>query len=156
MEADWPDYDSLVREASGYMDACHRNLEQTFGLGHHDRFDANLYEGTITFSSVGRSQVTANCRLAGSLSHISNTWLWAWANMNVPPKIRGLSKRARVAGTQHGYPRLAEAKWPATEEDAWQVTAILVYLTKSEGAYRCPGDQADTYLVLSEVCHVAG
>jgi len=61
------------------------------------------------------------------LSHISNTWLWAWANMNVPPKIRGLSKRARLVGTQHGYPRLVEAKWLATEEDAWQMTAILVY-----------------------------
>ena len=156
MEKTWTDYISLAEGARQYFNGRHQHLERAFGIGHHDRFDVNLYDGVITFTSGGHPRVTAACRPAGSLSHISNTWLWAWANTNLPPTMRGLSKRARLIGKREGHPRLVEAKWPADEDDAWQVTSILLYLVKGEGAYRCPTDMGDYYVVFTEVSHVAG
>ncbi|MBX7185988.1 MAG: hypothetical protein K1Y01_12665 [Vicinamibacteria bacterium] len=156
MTGTWHDYDSLAEQSLEYTNACIKRLETVFGVGHQERFDIDLLGGTLTFSSGGTPRVLAACRPAGSLSHTSNTWLWAWANFNLPPRMRGVSKKARLVGKKESYPRLVEPKWPAEEDDAWEVTAILTYLAKADGAYRCPTKKGDWFVVLSEVTHVAG
>ena len=144
-------YDSLVEDAADYHNDRLLLNQQHFKIGTFERYDVDLTRGRITFSQNGRVHVVADCRPAGSLSHLSGTWLWAWANLQYPPAMRGLSKRARRLGRAQSFVELSEAKWGATEDDAWRATSILEFLAKAEGAYHCPGERVDQFLILRRI-----
>ncbi len=144
-------YDALVSEAADYHNERQLVLAREFSIGTFDRYDVDFTVGRITFSRAGRVCLIGRCWPAGSLSHISGTWLWAWANLQYPPAMRGLSKRARRFGRAEHFTELFESKWPATENDAWRVTSILGFLVKAEGDYRCPGERVDQFLVMRDL-----
>jgi hypothetical protein len=144
-------YQALASEAADYHNERQRALARDFSIGTFDRYDVDLTVGQISFSRAGRVCLIGQCWPAGSLSHLSGTWLWAWANLQYPPSMRGLSKRARRLGRAKHFTELSERKWVATEDDAWRVTSILAFLVKAEGDYRCPGGRVDQFLVLRNV-----
>jgi hypothetical protein len=145
------EYDALVSEAADYHNERQQVLLSDYGIGTHERYDIDLTIGRITFSHAGRVCLVGRCWPAGSLSHITDTWLWAWGNLQYPPAMRGLSKRARRLGRAKGFQELAERKWPADEDAAWRVTSILGLLVRADGDYRCPGDRVDQFLVLRDL-----
>jgi len=48
---------------------------------------------------------------------------------------------------------LAAPLCPADEHDGWGMTAVAAHLLEADGAYRTPGDNGFTYMLLSNVRH---
>jgi len=142
------DWEELVEQAYAYASACQERMEEEFSLSSWARYHYDQERAQIEFADGDRPGLTADIRIIGSTSNLSNTWLWSWDN----PSILDGSKEAvhllQRFGTQHGFERLREAKWPADEIDAWEMTSIACLLFQGAGVYRAPDDHGTTYLVL--------
>jgi TPR repeat protein len=92
---------------AGSAAAIHRQdvLNQAFGgdANGEIRFDHNAR----TFTSGGRTH--EGMTLLGSFSHLSGTWLWAWANANLSQELPALAplRVIREYGERNGVPELA-------------------------------------------------
>lgn len=53
-------------------------------------------------------------------------------------------------GQKRKFEKLINAKWTADEYDAWEMTAIAIYLLKAKGAYRVPLNEALFHLCYSK------
>ena len=56
--------------------------------------------------------------VVGSEDADQGTWLWAWANSNLPPGAGAASTRIRTYGEQHGVPELATPSLPLGQPPA--------------------------------------
>ena len=141
-------YEARIEQAADAMREKQKALVDRFQLGTHGRFDWSQEQGVIVFSNNGVPKVAADIQFAGSYSSTSKTWLWAWANDTILPKMSSDSKRVLQYGREHHFKRLTEAKWPAGEVDCWEVTTLQAHLTNAEGMYRTPDNNGYTYLTL--------
>jgi len=103
------------------------------------------------FSQRGEVRVAANIQFVGSVSSVSDTWLWAWANQSYLEPVRAGVRRVRAYGEDHRFLRLASARWKADEADGWEMTAVTALLLHGQGAYRSPSDRGATFMVLNDI-----
>lgn len=141
-------YEARIEQASDAMREKQKALVDRFQLGTHGRFDWSQEQGVIVFSSNGVPKVAADIQFAGSYSDTSKTWLWAWDNDTILPKMLSDSKRVLQYGREHHFKRLTEAKWPADEVECWGVTTLQAHFTGAEGMYRTSTGKGYTYLTL--------
>lgn len=144
----------------GYLDLCHNQLcekqerlKSDFGVGKHKRWDYDQATGLLTFSNGGVPAVIADIDMIGSLSIKSETWLWAWANFHMLPKVRTRIEAVRVHGESSGFPRLTIPKWPADEALGWEVSAVSAQLLNAEAVYRVPSENGFLFMALSHIRH---
>jgi hypothetical protein len=95
--------------------------------------------------------VTADIQFVGSISTVSDTWLWSWANDSVDPELAASMVTVRDYGNEHGFSQLTVKKWHAHEVDGWEMTAIAALLLKARGAYRSPAEDGFTFMVMTDV-----
>ena len=76
--------------------------------------------------------------MLGSHSSISETWLWSWDNSSVLPELTAFAQRVRAYGQEHLITELTEAKFPASEDEAWHLASVAAYIVKAVMVYRCP------------------
>lgn len=129
------------------------NLVVEYELGKHKRWDWDQDAGELIFSNDGVPAVIATIEFVGSISSISNTWLWSWANFGLSENVRTLIKKVRDFGDVKGYPRLTTPKWSAAEADGWEMTTIAAYVLDARGVYRTPGDNGFTFLAITDIRH---
>ena len=141
----------LVAEAMAYLQAKQAELNAEFRIGEYERYDWDQETGQLVFSDGGRARVAAQIQFVGSVSTVSNTWLWAWANDSYEETIRAGVRRVRQFGTEHRFLRLASARWQADEVDGWEMTAVAAFLLQAQGAYRSPGDRGPAFMILNDV-----
>jgi hypothetical protein len=127
-------FESLIETAQAYLRECQAELERKFRLGHWPRFDWDQEAQQLVFSENGTAKVAAAIQFVGSISTQSNTWLWAWANDSVDPKVSMSIITVRDYGEQHGFDHLTTKKWHAHEVDGWEMTSIAAFLLKARGA----------------------
>ena len=144
-------YESERDRACEALQSKQRALREQFDLSKHGRFDWSQDQGVIVFSTNGVPKVAATIQFVGRYSTISKTWLWAWANDTVVPRMSVDSGGVRKFGRNHGFERLTSAKWPADEQDGWDMAALQAQLTAADGAYRTKTDTGYTYLTLKNV-----
>ena len=92
----------LVTAAHEYLTQRQELLRQTFGLASYERWDWDGERGTMVFSSVGIPGVIATGQLVGSVSRKTGTWLWAWSNQSIEPRLRRDLDEVRRYGEVHG------------------------------------------------------
>ena len=56
------------------------------------------------------------------------------------------SRQLRAFGKQHGFHKLTQAEWRATEADAWDMAAIATLVCQAQGAYRGRGGDVDIFM----------
>jgi len=144
-------YDRLVVDATAYLNAKQAALRAEFRVGQYERYDWDQEKGQLVFSQGGHARVVADIQFVGSISNVSDTWLWAWANESFLDGVRADVRKVRRYGDDHHFLRLAAARWKATEVDGWEMTAIAAFLLRAQGAYRSPHERGSTFIMLNDI-----
>jgi hypothetical protein len=109
----------------------------------------------MIFSDIGvQPRVAANFQIVGSLSGSSGTWLWSWDNEYLLDITIEDIWQIKEFGEKNRIEKLINPKWDASDEDAWDMTAISTYLLKARGAYSFLSDDIRVYVVLKELSNI--
>ncbi|MFZ1871276.1 MAG: DUF6882 domain-containing protein [Chania sp.] len=96
----------------------------------------DLDSGTITFINDEKGMViSAPVQVVGTYDTEDGTWLWGWDHPSVSEPLGEFARRVRTFGEQYGKEKLTTRKIAASEEDAWEFTALACYLSGGEGGY---------------------
>lgn len=123
---------------------------EAWGFGETERWDVDLTEGWIKFSSPGLL-VTGAVQVIGTYNPEDNSWLWGWDHPSVPKALERDALLVRDFGDRHGLSRYTTSMIRCTEDEAWQFTALACHLAEASGAYRGPTDTAYTFMTFHDV-----
>jgi len=144
---------ALVRDSMNEMEDKQSTLGDTFQISRHERFDWDQKTGELVFSNAGKPAVIASVEFIGSVSTVSGTWLWAWANFSFLESMRAAVLKVRDFGEEHDYRKLTTPKWDATEHDGWEMAAVAAKLLEAPGVYRSPGKNGPLFLLIKDIRH---
>lgn len=150
------EFKKLSELAYAYLEEQQELSMEKYQLASYERYDWDQEKRELVWSNGGVPKVIADIQFVGSLSTISNTWLWSWANPSVLDQLSQAVLDVQAYGQEHGIKKLIEEKWPADEIDGWEMTAITAYLLKARGAYRSPDEDGFTYLIYTEIRFAPG
>jgi hypothetical protein len=120
-----------------------------FGQEHFD-WSVDLDAGTITFASATRS-VTAPVQVIGTYNRLDGTFLWGWDHPSVPEPRRADARLARRFGQLQNLPAFTTRLIECTEEEAWSFTAVALYLSGAQGAYRGPAETTMVFMTFGNM-----
>lgn len=141
------EYENFLSEATDYLRSRSDQANAQFDVGRLPRYDCDLSRGEIWWNDVDAPKVRARITLVGSISTVSNTWLWSWANSHFADVPLGDIELVRKFGEVESIAKLTEPKWKADEVDGWEMTAIAARLLEAQGAYRPPGKNGFLFLL---------
>lgn len=122
-----------------------------WGLGDTERWDVDLDDGLISFSSPGLL-VTAPVQVVGTYFSEDSSWMWGWDHPSVPDALARDAWLVREFGELHGLARYQTSKIRCTEDEAWQFTALACHLAQASGAYRGPSsDTQSIFMTFGDV-----
>jgi hypothetical protein len=145
------EFDALVERSEAYLKERQAPLEAKYRLPHWPRYKWSQETAQLVFTEEGHPRVVAEILFVGSISTQSDTWLWAWANDSVNPRLHSEMGRVRGYGEAHSFPQLTTAKWHGHEVDGWEMTSIAAYVLQAVGAYRLRQEFGFTYVVMTHV-----
>jgi len=125
--------------------------EETFRISSWPRWDYELEAGILTFSENGVPKVIASIQVVGTTSISGGTWMWAWANENLPVKVTEAIRKVQAFGEAENLSELMQECLPDDEYIGWEMSAIAARILHSKGAYRCPDDNGFVYVVYSSI-----
>ena len=124
-------------------------FQRIFGDEHYD-WSVDLDAGLITFTSATKV-VSAPVQVIGTYNTRDGTFLWGWDHPSVP-EARGADARlARRFGQLHNLPLFTTRMVECTEEQAWSFTAVALYLSGAQGAYRGPAGTTLVFMTFGEM-----
>jgi hypothetical protein len=147
-------FTELVIASHQYLSEAQDRLKEVFGIGTHDRYYWDEPNMVVEFSTADEPLVTATTRVVGSVSTMSGTWLWSWANSNLASRHWQDVLEVKRFGEAKGIWQLTTAKWEADEVDGWEMTSIAAHILRSQGAYRLPYPHTYYFVLLDNVRHV--
>jgi uncharacterized protein DUF6882 len=147
-------WESFVADCQDELHHKQELLKTEFALDTHKRYDWDQATGELVFSNDGVPAVVANTEVVGSVSTVSHTWLWSWANFHLLENVRTRVLAVRKLGERKGFPRLTVPKWRAETNDGWEMSAIAARVLDARGVYRAPGEGVFGYLVLTDARRV--
>ncbi|HVJ82580.1 MAG TPA: hypothetical protein VNC50_16035, partial [Planctomycetia bacterium] len=93
-------------------------------------------------------QITCRAQCLGSLNVGNDTWLWAWANDSIEPRLRSASERVRDYGKREGFAGLTESKVGCNEREALQLVAVAAQVIDPVAVFRGESDPLVVFLAL--------
>lgn len=145
----------LRQSSNWFMRSLMDKNQKEFRLDAYPQFGWDAWRGELVFSSGGVPRVVARIQVAGVLASKAKTWTWAWAKPDLLAPVRQAALQVRRFGEERAVLSLIQPRWAATEADAWQMTAITCKLVDGKGAFKCPGPEATTFLVFTELRNVS-
>lgn len=142
--------DAVFEKAGAEMGLKTEAHNGTWRLG-ESSWDVDLEAGTITFHNPRGWVVTAPVQMIGTLVPDKGTWLWGWDHPSAPEPVRSHAKLVHAFGTTQGLEALTTRQIEATEEDAWQFTALAAHLAGANGGYRGPSGRAMVFMTFGEI-----
>lgn len=132
------EFEVLSQKAYEYLNEQQKTVEDTYGIHSYENWFYDQESGIVTFSNKENSNeiVQMQYEEVGSISKISETWLWSWANPHLDSKIKTDIETVKSFGEVNRLELLTKKKWFADEYDGWEMTAISAYLMKAKGAYQ--------------------
>jgi hypothetical protein len=96
-------------------------------------WNADMNTGTISFGP----ELVFPIQVLGTFSHSSETWLWAWANVQsgLPPRLLSQAEQLRAYGEQHGIELLTASEFDATDLDLHTIGCIASGIFGASGYY---------------------
>jgi len=145
------EFERLSEKAYGYLYQQQDLTEEKYGIGKYEKWFYDQTTGYLTFSDGDTIKLKIKYEEVGSISKISGTWLWSWANPHLEEKIKTAILKVKDYGREHQLEPLTKRKWYADEYDGWEMTAITAYLMKAKGAYRVPTENTFSFMVYKEI-----
>lgn len=145
------EFKELSEASYKYLSEQQKLIEDAYHIHRYEDWFYDQDTGILEFSIKGKHIVSFKYEEVGSLSKISNTWLWSWANPHISEEIKQKINSVREYGLLHNLEPLSKDKWFADEYDGWEMTAITAYLLKAKGAYRFPLENTFSFVVYKEV-----
>lgn len=149
-------YQSLVEKSYAYLQEQQDICMNEYSLGSYEKWFYDQETGELTFSDGKDVKLRIDYEQVGSVSNISQTWLWAWANPHLDEKVNRRIAKVLEYGKNNEIKKLVERKWAAEEVDGWEMTAIAAYLLKAKGAYRVPTDKTLSFMIFMNIKDLRG
>lgn len=144
-------FDEFSQVAYDYLIEQQEIIKKKYNIHQYENWFYDQETGILTFSNNQDNIVEFYYEEVGSISKISNTWLWSWANPHLEEKIKTDINAVKIFGENNNYQLLTKRKWLADDYDGWEMTAVSAYLLKAIGAYRIPLENTFTFVVYKEV-----
>jgi len=148
---DTKEFEKLSKISYEYLKKQQEEVEEKYGIGKYENWFYDQEKGTLSFSDKGIDKIIIKYEEVGSISRISNTWLWSWANPHLDYKIKTDINLVKEYGDKQKLEKLIKRKWNADEYDGWEMTAISAYLMKAKGAYRVPTEKTFSFMIYKEI-----
>ncbi|QJD95766.1 hypothetical protein HH214_07725 [Mucilaginibacter robiniae] len=145
------EFESLSKKAYTYMFEQQEIVQQKYGLTGYESWYYDQGAGVLTFSDNGMVKLKIDYEEVGTISKISNTWLWSWANPHIDEKVKMAILAVKEYGIENNIKALTKEKWYADEYDGWEMTAIAAYLIKAKGAYRVPLENTISFMLFKNI-----
>jgi len=140
-ELDTISFENLSKKAYEYLNKQQDICNNVYNIGAYQNWYYDQLTGELTFSNNGVKKLIIDYEEVGSVSEVTNTFLWAWANPHLEEKIKSEIVKVKEFGLKRNFDKLIDAKWKADQYDGWEMTAIASYLLKTKGAYRVPNTE---------------
>lgn len=124
-------------------------FQAIFGTEHYD-WGVDLDAGIITFTSATK-RVSAPVQVIGTYNMRDRTFLWGWDHPSVPEPRGADARLARRFGQLQNLPSFTTRMVEVTEEQAWRFTAVALYLSGAQGAYRGPAGTTMVFMTFGEI-----
>jgi len=145
-------YSGWRQQAIQELAEKNQKLSEEFQLGKWPRFDFDLEEGWLTFSSEGKPAVRAAVQVVGTVAS-GKDWLWAWANDWWSEVVTRDAREARQFGQKHNISELTRPSLQDEDLEAlgWELSAVAVRITSARGVYRAPTGKGLLFVLLKEI-----
>ncbi|MFT4018471.1 MAG: hypothetical protein QM668_16015 [Agriterribacter sp.] len=152
-ELDTISFDNLSKRAYDYLNKQQDICNSVYKIGAYQNWYYDQLTGELTFSDNGIKKLIIDYEEVGSVSEVTNTFLWAWGNPHLEEKIKSEIVRVKEYGQKRKFEKLINPKWTADQYDGWEMTAIASYLLKSKGAYRVPtsNDKLFSFMIFKNI-----
>ena len=152
-ELDTITFDNLSKKAYDYLNEQQDICNSVYKIGTYQNWYYDQLTGELTFSDHGIKKLVIDYEEVGSISEVTNTFLWAWNNPHLEEKIKSEIVRVKEYGLKRKFEKLINPKWTADQYDGWEMTAIAAYLLKSKGAYRVPtsNDKLFSFMIFKNI-----
>ena len=124
-------------------------FHKIFGDEHYD-WSVDLDAGTIIFTSPTK-MVSAPVQVIGTYNRLDHTFLWGWDHPSVPEPSGADARLARQFGQLRDLPLFTTRIVECSEEQAWSFTAVALYLSGAQGAYRGPAGSTMVFMTFGEM-----
>ena len=148
---DTKEFEELSKISYEYLKKQQEEVEEKYGIEKYENWFYDQEKGTLSFSDKGIDKIIIKYEEVGSISKISNTWLWSWANPHLDYKIKTDVNLVKEYGEKQKLEKLIKRKWNADEYDGWEMTAISAYLMRAKGAYRVPTEKTFSFMIYKEI-----
>jgi hypothetical protein len=149
------EFGQFEHESAEYLKTQLDILRDEYHMGSYERWDYDQDTGEFVFSDAGVPKLIAKFQVVGSISNVSNTWLWSWANPNILEPVKKDMQVVKQFGEEHGLKELTDEKWEGEELDGWAMTNVSARLLNAKGAYRCPDENGFLFVVFTDVWRVS-
>ncbi|WP_240100127.1 DUF6882 domain-containing protein [Christiangramia crocea] len=146
-----PEFESLSKKAYEYLNQQQKYAEEEYGIGKYEKWFYDQETGLLTFSDNDEIKLKIKYESVGSISKISETWLWSWANEHLEQIVKSDIKKVKKYGEENNIEALTKRKWHADQYDGWEMTAISAYLMKAKGAYRVPTENTYSFMIFKDI-----
>lgn len=122
------------------------------GIFDGEEFDwaVDLEAGTIRFTSATKV-VSAPVQVIGTYNTLDGTFLWGWDHPSIPEPRRAAARLAREFGRRQSLPLFTTRLVECTEAQAWRFTAVALYLSGAQGAYRGPAGTTMVFMTFGDM-----
>lgn len=141
----------LHKKAHEFVTDQHEILTEDFSFGAYDQYSLDTRESNISFVKDGEEVLKAGFQAVGYWDENSGLWTWRWANPAIPSGEVEELDIIRNYGEFFNYGLLTQAEWPATEGDAWAVTAIAAYLRGGKGIFKIQIDGTPHFVYFTKL-----
>lgn len=143
------DLEATLERSMEHLRLKTQSHAETWGLGATERWEADLEDGVISFSSPGLL-VVAPLQVIGTYDSEDGSWLWGWDHPSVPEALAQDAWLVRDFGERHGLARYLTRKINCTEDEAWQFTALACHLAQASGAFRGPSGTTFAFMTFQQ------
>ena len=144
-------FNDLVRDGHEYLQNIQESFLQEYRINDYERWDWSQETGKLIFSHEGQAFLECDIHFVGTVSTLSNTWMWAWANATFTDSIKDSSRIVREIGDERNFLKLACALWDADEIAGWEMTAVMAKTIGAIGAYRTSSNDGFVYMLVTKV-----
>jgi hypothetical protein len=133
------------------LEAQNAALNTRFTLGSHDRYDVDLENESLVFSTGGRPSVRARGTLIATFSQSSRVWAWGGYNKNLPASVREAAAALADAIPERDIWEVSTPLFPTDQATAWVLAALVCDRCGGEGVYGTPTADGLVFLLLRDV-----
>jgi hypothetical protein len=145
------EFAQFVDESYAYLQAKIDACNATWAFMNYERWDVNQDTGLLIFSQGARPPITCSIQFVGSYLTTKQRWRWAWANPSIDAALKSDLEAVRQFGKDQQIREILTDVWPATEGDAWAMTAVTAKILQAESAYRGPAGPLFTFMIIKGV-----